>query len=218
MQKVLKKSGGTDYSEVLNSTLLPTAYFAPIYYYAILLQHTNCSFEHHEHFVKQSIRNRCEIYGANGKICLTIPKERKGSSKTKIKDIKIAYKENWQKEHWNAIKSAYNSSPFFEYYQDELITFFKQKETYLVDFNKKLQEVILSFLQKKITYTSTQEYIISGDFTDLREYSFSTTNHQKYNQVFMEKHGFISNLSILDLLFNLGPESSDYLENVDLNI
>ena len=203
---------------MLNSTLLPTAYFAPIYYYAILLQHTNCCFEHYEHFVKQSIRNRCEIYGANGKICLTIPKERKGSSKTKIKDIKIAYKENWQKEHWNAIKSAYNSSPFFEYYQDELITFFKQKETCLVDFNKKLQKVVLSFLQKKITYTSTQEYIISGDFTDLREYSFSTTNHQKYNQVFMEKHGFISNLSILDLLFNLGPESSDYLENVDLNI
>ena len=203
---------------MLNSTLLPTGYFAPIYYYAILLQHTNCCFEHHEHFVKQSIRNRCEIYGANGKIRLTIPKERRGSSKTKIKDIKIAYKENWQKEHWNAIKSAYNSSPFFEYYQDELITFFKQKEIFLVNFNKKLQEVILSFLQKEITYTSTQKYVINGDFTDLREHSFTNADHKKYNQVFMEKHGFISNLSILDLLFNLGPESADYLENVGLDI
>ena len=203
---------------MLNSTLLPTAYFAPIYYYAILLQHTNCCFELYEHFVKQSIRNRCEIYGANGKIRLTIPKERRGSSKTKIKDIKIAYKENWQKEHWNAIKSAYNSSPFFEYYQDELITSFEKRETYLVDLNKKLQEVILSFLQKKITYTSTQEYLMSGDFTDFRQHSFTTSNHKKYNQVFMEKYGFISNLSILDLLFNLGPESADYLENVGFDI
>ena len=82
----------------------------------------------HEHFVKQSIRNRCEIYGANGKLRLTIPKERKGSSKTIIKEIKISYKEDWQKLHWNAIKSAYNSSPFFEYYQDELEPFFKKKK------------------------------------------------------------------------------------------
>ena len=203
---------------MLNSILLPTSYLAPIYYYAVLFQYNNCMFEHHEHFIKQSLRNRCQIYGANGKILLTIPKERKGSSKTKIRDIKITYKENWQQEHWKAIKSSYNSSPFFDYYQDDLNVFFKQKETYLVDFNKKLQELILSFLHKKITYTATNKYIISDDFTDLREHLFTNKNQKRYDQVFMEKHGFIANLSIIDLLFNLGPESSDYLQEMDLNI
>ena len=112
---------------MLNNPLLPTAYLAPVKYYAILLQAKNCSIEHHEHFIKQSIRNRCEIYGANGELRLTIPKERKGSSKTIISEIKISYKDDWQKLHWNAIKSAYNSSPFFEYYSNELVVFIKKK-------------------------------------------------------------------------------------------
>ncbi len=201
-----------------NNTLLPTAYLAPIYYYAVLFQHNNCMFEHHEHFVKQSLRNRCEIYGANGKILLTIPKERKGSSKKKIRDIKIKYTENWQQEHWNAIKYCYKSSPFFDYYENDLHIFFKQRETYLVDFNMKLQELILSFLHKDITYSSSKEYLISNDFTDLRADLFINKNQKRYDQVFMEKHGFIANLSIIDLLFNLGPESEDYLKEIDLKI
>ena len=97
---------------MLNKPLLATAYLAPIGYYAILLQNTDCKIEHHEHFVKQSVRNRCEIYSANGKLRLTIPKQAQGSSKTLITNIKIAYKQRWQQEHWNAIVSAYNSSPF----------------------------------------------------------------------------------------------------------
>ena len=172
----------------------------------------------HEHFVKQSIRNRCEIYGANGKLRLTIPKERKGSSKTIIKEIKISYKEDWQKLHWNAIKSAYNSSPFFEYYQDELEPFFKKKESNLVDFNNKLQEVILELLQEDNCPDFTTSYHHKTEFSDLRNNDFILENSSKYNQVFMEKHGFIPNLSILDLLFNLGPESSDYLHNTDTSI
>jgi len=124
---------------VLNNPLLPTAYLAPISYYAILLQHPNCSIELNEHFIKQSIRNRCDIYGANGKLRLSIPKERKGSSKTIIENLKISYKQNWQKQHWNAIESAYNSSPFFEYYKDELKPFFEEKEEYLVNINSNFQ-------------------------------------------------------------------------------
>ena len=199
---------------MLNKPLLPTAYLAPISYYAILLQHQNCNIEMHEHFVKQSIRNRCEIYGANGKLRLTIPKERKGSSKTIIKEIKISYKEDWQKLHWNAIKSAYNSSPFFEYYQDELVPFFKKKESNLVDFNNKLQNVILELLQEDNYLDFTTSYHHKTEFADLRNHDFILYNPSKYNQVFMEKHGFIPNLSILDLLFNLGPESNQYLNNV----
>ena len=203
---------------MLNNPLLPTAYLAPISYYAILLQHPNCSVELHEHFIKQSIRNRCDIYGANGKLRLSIPKERKGSSKTIIKNLKISYKQNWQKQHWNAIESAYNSSPFFEYYKDELKPFFEEKEEYLVSYNFKLQKIILIMLQHENIIKNTTKYLDKGDFFDLRDYTWELKKQKKYDQVFMEKKGFIPNLSILDLLFNLGPESADYLHNLDLSI
>jgi hypothetical protein len=199
---------------VLNNPLLPTAYFGPISYYAILLQHPNCRIELHEHFVKQSIRNRCDIYGANGKLQLTIPKQRKGSDKTIIKEIQISYKQNWQKEHWNAIVSSYNSSPYFEYYKDELQPFFEKEEMLLIDLNCKLQSVILNILQVEDKIITTTEYLHKGNFSDLRNYKWNTEKQEKYDQVFMEKQGFIPNLSILDLLFNLGPESADYLNNM----
>lgn len=203
---------------MLNNPLLPTAYLAPISYYAILLQDPNCRIELHEHFIKQSIRNRCDIYGANGKLRLSIPKQRKGSSKTIIENLKISYRNNWQKQHWNAIESAYNSSPFFEYYKDELKPFFEEKEEYLVNFNSKLQNAILCMLQQENIIKNTTEYLHKGDFFDLRNYTWKLKNQEKYDQVFMEKQGFIPNLSILDLLFNLGPESIDYLHNIDLSI
>ena len=218
MLKDLKKSDGTDCLVVLNNPLLPTAYLAPISYYAILLQDPNCRIELHEHFIKQSIRNRCDIYGANGRLRLSIPKERKGSSKTIIENLKISYRNNWQKQHWNTIESAYNSSPFFEYYKDELKPFFEEKEEYLVNFNSKLQNAILSMLQQGNIIKNTTEYLHKGDFFDLRNYTWKLKNQEKYDQVFMENQGFIPNLSILDLLFNLGPESIDYLHNIDLSI
>ena len=203
---------------MLNNPLLPTAYLAPISYYAILLQDPNCRIELNEHFIKQSIRNRCDIYGANGKLRLSIPKQRKGSSKTIIENLKISYRNNWQKQHWNAIESAYNSSPFFEYYKDDLKPFFEEKEEYLVNFNSKLQNVILSMLQQENIIKNTTEYLHKGDFFNLRNYTWKLKNQEKYDQVFMENQGFIPNLSILDLLFNLGPESIDYLNNIDLSI
>ena len=218
MLKDLKKSDGTDCLVVLNNPLLPTAYLAPISYYAIFLQNPNCSIELHEHFIKQSIRNRCDIYGANGKLRLSIPKERKGSSKTIIKNLKISYKQDWQKQHWHAIESAYNSSPFFEYYKHELKPFFEEKEKYLVNFNSKLQKAIISMLQQENSQKNTTKYFHKGDFLDLRNYTWELKKQKEYDQVFMEKQGFISNLSILDLLFNLGPESADYLHNLDLAI
>jgi hypothetical protein len=203
---------------VLNNPLLPTAYLAPISYYAIFLQNANCSIELHEHFIKQSIRNRCDIYGANGKLRLSIPKERKGSSKRIIEKLKICYKYDWQKQHWYAIESAYNSSPFFEYYKDELKPFFEEKEEYLVNFNSKLQNIIISMLKEENTIKNTTEYLHKGNFLDLRNYTWELKKQKEYDQVFMEKKGFISNLSILDLLFNIGPESADYLHNIDLVI
>ena len=180
-----------------------------------MLQEPHCKIEYHENFIKQTIRNRCEIYGANGKLRLTIPKKRQGSSKTLITNLEISNTTNCQKEHWSAIVSAYNSSPFFEYYKDELRPYFKKREVYLIEFNNKLQELILKFLKAEKQYNTSNEYNHVGDFTDLRSYMFKNKKMKKYDQVFMEKHGFISNLSILDLLFNLGPESTDYLNNMN---
>ena len=203
---------------MLNRPLLPTAYLAPISYYAILLQKTNCEIEYHEHFIKQSVRNRCEIYGANGRLRLTIPKHRQGSSKTLITNIKISYQEEWQREHWNAIVYAYNSSPFFKYYKDKLRPYYEKKEIYLINFNNKLQKLILALLKVEVKYTHSTKYKQLGKFSDLRNYNFKSKKMKKYDQVFMEKNGFISNLSILDILFNLGPESTDYLTSLDTSI
>ena len=106
---------------MLNNILLPTAYLAPILYYAIIIK-KSCRIEHYEHFIKQSIRNRCDLYSSNGRLRLTIPKESRGSSKRIIKDIRISYKQDWQKQHWNSIESCYNSSPFFQYYKQNYLS------------------------------------------------------------------------------------------------
>ena len=201
-----------------NSFLLPTSYLAPIGYYAILLQNKNCEIEQYEHFVKQSIRNRCDIYGANGKLTLSIPKQRKASSKTILKDIKIAYHHPWQKEHWKSIVSAYRSSAYFEFYEDLFAPLYQIKVIYLSDFNLKLQEVIFKCLQIKDTSILTQSYQKQSISNDYRNATFQIKNQTKYHQVFENNCGFIANLSIIDLLFNLGPESADYLENLDIRI
>ena len=103
-----------------NSFLLPTSYLAPIGYYAILLQNENCEIEQYEHFVKQSIRNRCDIYGANDKLTLSIPKKRKSSNKIIVKDIKISYNQPWQKKHWKRILINYGKATYFKEFSDEL--------------------------------------------------------------------------------------------------
>ena len=112
--------------------LLPTAYLGNIEYYSILLNSPTSSIEQYENFIKQTLRNRCEIYNSNGLLKLTIPKKRKGSSKTLVKDIEISYMFDWKKQHWNAIESAYNTSPFFIYYRDNIReVFFEKKEKFL---------------------------------------------------------------------------------------
>ena len=201
---------------MLNSPLLSTAYLAPISYYAILLKQSNSIIEYHEHFIKKSIRNRCDIMNTNGRLSLSIPVNRK--TKTKISKIKISYAENWQKSHWKSIVSSYNSSPFFEYYKDKLKPYFLKEEEYLIDFNNNLQKEILALLKIKFKITYNSIYKRTGDFTDLRDNNSIKINTIRYDQVFMEKHKFINNLSIIDLLFNMGPESLDYLHQLQIKI
>ena len=192
--------------------LLPISYLGPVAYYSAILQSEEIFIETKEHFIKQSFRNRCIIMGANGTQTLTIPKERKSSDKTLISDISISNQDKWKKSHWQSIVSAYNSSPFFEYYKDELLPFYNTKHNNLFDFNLKLTKTILGFLQvdKEFNFTSNFQKEFNG--LDFRSSKFIFDNQEEYQQVFSDKNPFTPNLSILDVLFNLGPETTSYLE------
>ena len=197
--------------------LLPSAYLAPTSYYSILIKYPNSIIEQYEHFTKQTIRNRCSIYTSNGLLTLSIPKVRKSSSKTLMKDIQICYTEPWQKIHWNTIKSSYNSSPFFEYYMHELYIIYYKKEKYLLDFNIKAHHLILEFLQIEKSMNLSAKYNSKTELEDLRQHLFNTNQKIQYDQVFSTKNNFINNLSIIDLIFNLGPESNNYLKKIDIS-
>jgi hypothetical protein len=197
--------------------LLPTAYLAPLSYYALIIKSPNSIIEQYEHFKKQTIRNRCSIYSSNGSLVLSVPKVRKSSSKTLIKDIQICYTEPWQKIHWNAIQSSYNSSPFFEYYMDEIFVIYNTKEKYLIDLNIKTHQLILKFLQIDSKINLSNNYNRQTELEDFRDKKFQSTNNLEYDQVFSIKKGFTPNLSIIDLVFNLGPESNNYLEKIEVS-
>ena len=192
--------------------LLPISYLGPVAYYSAILQSEEIFIETKEHFIKQSFRNRCTIMGSNGSQTLTIPKERKSSDKTLISDISISNQDNWQKLHWQSIVSAYNSSPFFEYYKDELLPFYNTENDNLFDFNLKLSKAILRFLQVEKELNFTSKFQKESNRLDFRSSKFILKNQEEYQQVFCEKYSFIPNLSILDVLFNLGPETTSYLE------
>jgi hypothetical protein len=203
---------------VLNKNyLLPTAYLAPLSYYALIIKSPNSIIEQYEHFKKQTIRSRCSIYSSNGSLVLSVPKVRKSSSKTLIKDIQICYTEPWQKIHWNAIQSSYNSSPFFEYYMDEIFVIYNTKEKYLIDLNIKTHQLILKFLQIDSKINLSNNYNRQTELEDFRDKKFQSTNNLEYDQVFSIKKGFTPNLSIIDLVFNLGPESNNYLEKIEVS-
>ena len=186
-------------------------------FYSCLLKADQVSIDVHENYVKQSYRNRCEIYGANGKLALIIPITR--SSNTPMKEVKIDYDQNWQKIHWKSLESSYRSSPYFEFYEDKFIHLYEQKNIhYLVDFNMELLNIFLKLLDLDIelSYTDSYEKEIKNklDLRSLIHPKMDTSeyyNENKYNQVFEEKMGFIPNLSIYDLVFNEGPAAVNIL-------
>lgn len=198
---------------------LSSAYLAPVQYYAKFMSADNIFIEQHDNYIKQTYRNRCTIAAANGLMPLSIPVEHSSGVKIAMKDIRIADHGNWRHLHWNAIVSAYNSSPFFEYYQDDFYPFYHRKFEFLLDFNEGLQQMILNLLNidcPPVAYT--KEY--KKDFGE-REFDLREAIHPKkdwgdtdpdflsvpYYQVFGQKFGFQENLSIIDLLFNMGNES-----------
>ena len=198
----------------IKPTLIPCPYFGSIEYFYNLISNEYL-IEVNDYFVKQSLRTRCKIYGANGILTLTVPKSRKNSSKTLFKDIKINYDHQWQKEHWESLTSAYRSSPFFEYYEDELQSLFQKKHTFLKDLNLEMMTFVCSKIGISTEFNLTKTYINNLDYVDKRMYNFDQIEPPRYIQVFENKFGFISNLSILDLLFNEGNNSKFYLETIN---
>lgn len=199
--------------------LLSTAYLPCIEYIACIVQATSVSIEAHEHYIKQSYRNRTYIASAQGAMELIIPVIQPNGSKTNIRDVKISYAESWQKKHWHAIISAYNSSPFFEYYQDLFNRFYSKQYSFIWDYNSEILTQILKACQIETEIKTTQQFTpphsdINDKRYQLSPKTISNTIIPKYTQVFGDKHGFIPHISILDTLCNLGPETGRYCSKV----
>ena len=194
--------------------VLTTAYLAPVVYYSEMAKADTVLIENCDFYLKQTYRNRCEIAAANGSIILTIPVEKAGTGKMLTRDVRISQHNDWQIQHWRSIESAYNSTPFFEYYKDDLLTFYEKKWTFLWDFNQEIQAKMIELLNLDILIQPTKEYknIQDEKILDLREAIHPKkenkyVNCNPYYQVFEQRFGFQPNLSIIDLLFNMGNES-----------
>ncbi len=193
------------------SALFSTAYLAPVEYFQYLKTAGKVCIEQHEYYQKQTYRSRCRIATANGIMDLSIPVEKRNH--TLIRDIRISEHSDWQTLHWRSIEAAYNSSPFFEYYADDFRPFFEKKWLFLWDFNMELLHKILELLdiETEILLTETYEPQTGEETLDLREIIHpkkeASIPLKSYYQVFATKFGFIPNMSIIDLLFNMGNES-----------
>jgi len=202
-------------------TVLPIFYLPPVSWFAEFLKEENeILLEQHENFPKQTYRSRCNIYGANGKLALILPIHHNGNRV--MKDLELSYAEDWQKLHWKSIKIAYQSSPYFEYYEDKLKQIFSVQPTSLIEFNLNALKIILQILKVEKDYSLTTEFEKTPDTVDLRE-RFSAKKESEYHlpeyyQTFSDKLGFIKDLSILDVVCNIGPESATYIKKVTQSI
>lgn len=201
-------------------TLLSTTYCGPVQWYQKLYRSEEVLMERQETFQKQTYRNRCVIATTNGLQTLTVPVER--STSNLIKDIRISNHGNWRHQHWFALMSAYNESPFFDYYQDDFRPFYERQYDFLYDFNMEICHKVCELIdiQPNIKETTFYRSVGVKEFRIIDFRSAINPKHpaddadfvpRRYYQVYERKHGFQPNLSILDLLFNMGPESVFWL-------
>ncbi len=197
--------------------VLPMFYLPPVAYFT---KFNACKpdilIESQEHFPKQTYRNRANIYSPDGVLALTVPVVKGSKMHTNVKDVKISYDFKWQRLHWMSLETCYRRSAYFEYYEDDFAPFYQKHFTYLFDYNEQLLQMLLKFIkiQLPLQYTQTYEAAYPGlnDYRDSispkKEFDFE---QKPYFQVFDERNGFIKNLSIVDLLFNQGPQTINYL-------
>ena len=200
-----------------SSAIFPLFYLPPVSYFTALKENDSIfSIEKHEHFVKQTYRNRTSIASPDGVLDLMVPVVKGSKFKTPIKDVKISYDSKWQRLHWLSMQTCYRSSAYFEFYEDGLAPFYHQKFDFLFDFNLELFTWILKQLKQNQPLVFTAEYQdeipkqldFRANFNKNAIHLASTKN---YFQVFSDRNEFLPNLSIVDLLFNQGPQTKLYL-------
>ncbi|WP_431106739.1 WbqC family protein [Winogradskyella poriferorum] len=201
--------------------LIHPTYFPNIAHFVAMVKSDSVCFEVCDNYQKQSYRNRTEIYGANGKLALSVPVSFSQKNRQLYKDVKIANEDDWQLQHLKSLQSAYSMSPFFEFYIDDLMSLFETKFDYILDLNLKCFEILVDNLQIELNVTESvifeKDASNKTDFRPLAKRNYQASNLEYYTQVFTEKHGFIPNLSILDLLFNEGPNTELYLTRQSLD-
>ncbi|WP_375235527.1 WbqC family protein [Winogradskyella sp.] len=201
--------------------LLHPTYFPNIAHFVALIKSKEVVFEVCDNYQKQTYRNRSDIYSANGKLSLSVPVSYTQKLRQKTKDVLISSVDNWQSKHLKSFDSAYRMSPFYEFYIDDLMPIFKTEFKYLLDLNLKCFELLTKALELEISTRLSEDFTISDNSSDDFRNLVNTKKNNafqfnKYTQVFTEKHGYITNLSILDLLFNEGPNAINYLESQTL--
>lgn len=207
-----------DFKKSSMNTLIHPSYFPSISQFAAMVQSEVVTFEVEDNFQKQTNRNRTYIYSPNGIQMLNIPIKHANKGHQKTKDITIENDFDWQKQHFKSLEAGYRSSPFFEFFEDDFMPFFEKKHHFLMDLNFETIALVEKCLRYPLEFKKTEEYFheVAEDIFDAR----SLVNGKKdpnifesYTQVFDDKHGFINNLSVLDLIFNEGKFALDYLKN-----
>lgn len=206
----------------MNRILIHPSYFPSIAQFAAMVQSNHIVFEAEDNYQKQTYRNRALIAHSNGPLLLNIPiLHSKDGTRQKTKEVKVENSFPWQYHHLKSIQTAYRSSPFFEYYEDELLPLFKNEVTTLFEHNMNIYKALCELIDIEISMEFSSEYKKEPEETDFRflinakaklNYTFP-----HYHQVLEENHGFLPNLSILDLLFNEGPNSITYLKEINLS-
>jgi len=204
----------------MKSILIHPSYFPSISQYIAMANADAVTLEMEDNFQKQTNRNRMYIYSPNGIQLLNIPIKHSKDTHQKIQDVKLETAFDWQKQHFKSLEAAYRTSPFFEYYEDDLMPIFTKKYTFLMDLNLQTMELVSKCLGMDFNPQKTTEYFHEvpnhEDFRYLINGKKDTTQLESYTQVFEEKHGFLNNLSVLDLLFNEGRYAKDYLKRQTL--
>ncbi len=182
---------------IKSTTFAPIPYLAACWYSEVIYIDT------HENYQKGSLRNQYRIVGPNGLITLSIPLQKGKHQQQNIKDVKIAHTADWLRQHRETIKSCYGSAPFFEHYADTLFPLLEQKNEFLFDFNLKTLEWMAKAFKKTLHWVPTPDFI--------KEETLPVCEIQPYPQVFSDKHGFVANVSALDLILNMGPQSAQFV-------
>lgn len=203
----------------MNLLIHPT-YFPSVSHFVAMAQADSVTFEVDDNYQKQTSRNRMLIYSPNGVQLLNIPIKHSKAAHQKTRDVRIENAFDWQKQHFKSLEAAYRSSPFFEFYEDAFVPIFTQKHEFLLDLNLQCIELVAKCLGMPLAYQKTEEYFHTVEnYTDMRSLANGKKDpsvFEEYTQVFGSKHGYINNLSILDLLFNEGRYVLDYLKKQNL--